>query len=85
MEQGHTEMRALKNTRLVTNRSFPVGFEAIEQQPNGVLVWVAEEDGVSVYFPCDADFAGDVFLRTDRTLDVERLPVPYRSAFDWVA
>lgn len=79
-------MRTVKdgNIRLCTNRDYASGWEAIEQQPNGVLAWLAEENNIFAYFPCDADFASDVFAKCGRSLDVGKLPRTYRSAFDWV-
>jgi hypothetical protein len=64
-----------KRLRILTNRSFEVGYEAIEwDAEHRQFFWYAEEPGIVACFPCDIEFATEKFAKVGRVLDVTKLP-----------
>lgn len=65
----------LKRLRILTNRDFENGFEAIEwDAQRRQFFWYAEERAMVACFPCDVEFARETFAKCGRTLDVTKLP-----------
>lgn len=64
-----------KTTRILTNREFSQGgYEAIEINEHGFLMWRACERDMEAAFPVDADFVADKFRECGRDFDPSRLP-----------
>lgn len=64
-----------KRLRILTNRNYEVGFEAIEwDAEHRQFFWYAEEPGIVACFPCDSEFAREKFVECGRELDVTKLP-----------
>ena len=67
--------KPVKRLRILTNREYPEGFEAIEwDAKHRQFFWYAEERTVVACFPCDREFAEARFSECGRTLDVTKLP-----------
>ena len=64
-----------KRLRILTNREFENGYEAIEwDAAHRQFFWYAEERGMVACFPCDLEFAAEKFAEMGRSLDVTKLP-----------
>lgn len=61
-----------KRTRILTNRKFEAGFEAIELDHTGQHYWYAEEPGLRACFPVDIAFVKEKFLECGRIYDDTR-------------
>ena len=70
-----------RRLRILTNRNYEVGYEAIEwDAEHQQLFWFAEEGNVVACFPCDLTFASEKFAECGRELDVTKLPNWPKSA-----
>lgn len=64
-----------KRLRILTNRNYADGFEAVEWDARyRQFFWYAEERAVVACFPCDLQFAQEKFAECGRSLDVTKLP-----------
>lgn len=75
---------AKKRLRILTNRAFEVGYEAIEWDAvHRQFFWYAEEPGIVACFPCDLEFAQEKFTECGRALDVSKLPNWPQPTLPW--
>ena len=73
-----------KRLRILTNREFPQGFEAIEwDAKHRQFFWYAEEAAAIACFPCDREFAEEKFAECGRALDVSKLPNWPKPMLPW--
>ena len=70
-----SQAKPKRRIRILTNREFEVGYEAIEwDAERRQFFWYAEEPGIVACLPCDLEFASEKFMECGRILDVTKLP-----------
>lgn len=60
--------------RIWTNRTSKSAWEAIEIDRNGYIHWLGQEDNVHFSFPVCLHWVEELFEKSGRFLDVDRLP-----------